>query len=636
MLFMRASADALAQHFGSDRAVDTRHAADTVEREAVPELNRRQLDRHEDEERKALRAARQPRVEQPDRGDGHEWRFELQDARVTAVRHVDRKKTAAADGTGIDHDADTGGRPEGEAEIDCAEVAVAIRWETQRHIEADLVDRHPERSDLHTDRRSDTDADRWIGGKPEQEIQRLNLDRPEIEIQRHHQLDASAPLEADAITGRPARGQLEGRLNANPAQDRVDEAVALRHVDDELAALHFRTHNRLALERAAFCLRLEAEPGAELRRLEAAATCFAQHHHRRAAIFGDHVSRQLERCAGGWRCQTHIERRGDGAIHARIETRFRREPEAPRIAHREFALEVLRRLETELEPERWRVGKLRLQAEQVRLENGRLTRRLNEQNRVIVRLQELLDAHEQRARIEVRCAKLVRGFQVFERVGKEIAQAVDAQLAPFERRQHRVRRIARHEHFVDEPEQRQRLDGGNRFRFDVLDDDEVEELPMNAQQRGLQRSFLSRRERCCRSRIVERCPQIAQRGDEAACIGNDGDSASQDLGFVIRIDCRDEKGEVGRERGGARDRCGHRADYLRMRGNAGGHTNTNGGQKLNRATAIQSLLQWCERAAQLARDQLERAGFGRHQAADSFTPNTACNGRPGKARTSRR
>ena len=53
-----------------NRAVDAGHAADTVEREAVAELDRRQLDGHEDEERKALHAARQSGVEQTNRRDG--------------------------------------------------------------------------------------------------------------------------------------------------------------------------------------------------------------------------------------------------------------------------------------------------------------------------------------------------------------------------------------------------------------------------------------------------------------------------------------------------------------------------------------------------------------------------------------
>ena len=123
---------------------------------------------------------------------------------------------------------------------------VPVRREMQRNIDADFIDRHPERTDAHSDRGGNTNGDRWVGGKLKQEVKSLYLNRPEIEMQGNDELDSRATLKRNSTLRTPSRRKLERRLHLDSAENRLDEAVTIRHVDDELPSAQFGPDDRFA------------------------------------------------------------------------------------------------------------------------------------------------------------------------------------------------------------------------------------------------------------------------------------------------------------------------------------------------------------------------------------------------------
>ena len=126
----RAVPDAVAQRVDDHRAVDPEQAADAVEREAVAELDRREVDRDDHQQREALLVA-------PGAPDASGSRVvsspiavmpivlndELEDPGVLLVLRVEEDVAAAGDRAGLDRDPGAVRGLEAEVEIDGAEVA---------------------------------------------------------------------------------------------------------------------------------------------------------------------------------------------------------------------------------------------------------------------------------------------------------------------------------------------------------------------------------------------------------------------------------------------------------------------------------------------------------------------------------
>ena len=106
-----------------------------------------------------------------------------------------------------------------------------------------LTDRGPIAAAMATSTSMRTGSDR---PEAQHEIERLDLDGAEAHVDRDDELDAGAAFELEPGAGLPARAELERRVHLDAGQDRLDEAVALREVDDEPAALDLRRHQRLA------------------------------------------------------------------------------------------------------------------------------------------------------------------------------------------------------------------------------------------------------------------------------------------------------------------------------------------------------------------------------------------------------
>ena len=228
---------ALHQRLEVHRPVEPDQAADREQREPEAELDAgAELDRQHDQQRETRGAVGVLRGDDADRPDRQELQeLELEGSGVLAAVGVQEQVAAAADDAGVDGQPDAVRRLEAELQVREAEVAVAVRRERQVRVRADVLDDRGDRAELCLDRAAEVDRE-TAAGEADPDGDRLDLDRPELDVRGDLHLEPAAAGEPDALAGRPGEAELELGLQPEPAHQRAEEAVGAGERDDELAA----------------------------------------------------------------------------------------------------------------------------------------------------------------------------------------------------------------------------------------------------------------------------------------------------------------------------------------------------------------------------------------------------------------
>jgi hypothetical protein len=264
--------------------VDAADSTDAVQGEAEAELDGEELDRDDDEEAVSRASVRQPGVDEPDRAHFHAEDFERKHSGVTAVGFVEGDETATADRPGIDDQPDTGGRFEGEIELQRPDIAAAWR-QRERGEETQPVYHRSHRPNFGRDRRGELyrNGTVFYAGA---EIGANEVNRTQRQIERNLNLQHAAALELHPTGQTPGKTEIEWRVDLYAGKNPGEESVTLAGIHQQTAAANRGADLRLHGRFPGHTVPVEANTdlAIHLGNFKPAPTCFPEQNERRGGM----------------------------------------------------------------------------------------------------------------------------------------------------------------------------------------------------------------------------------------------------------------------------------------------------------------------------------------------------------------
>ena len=432
----------------------------------------------------------------------------------------------------------------------------------------------------------------------------------------HRDLDLERPAAFEAHTGVRGKRELqaEARLDVHAAQQRADEAVALRGVDDELAARDRALERRAArrLPGSAVPLELGAAAERHARELEPRAPGLAEQDHRRRRLSSECDRRACVECPRRRR-QLDVERWPDLTVRLRGDGGVRGDRGAPvGRRHREGERLVDRRRQddVDLEPRR-RAGARRLQVDGERLErHGVAARRRLEQHREAEPRQGALEHGQQGRGVESGVAPVVERLELRDGIRHGREQPVEMHRDVVEVGFRGIGGVAGLEDALDHAEDLER--GPDRPELvERIGDQQVEQPPGQVRHEVVH--LLRGDPRQSRRGSLECGWQLRERRDQLRDRRREGERRADDLVRLPASDRRLEGGHLIAEPAARGHDGGASGVEARVREQLGRELDAELRERVERAVVAEAVRDRADRAAELEDRDFECARLVAHR-----------------------